>query len=91
MDYVCRYGGEEFAIILPYTDKKEAFMIAERMRENIARTSFLNQDVLPNKVLTVSIGIATYPDNASTPAELISYSDKALYEAKKKGKNATCD
>jgi len=90
MDYVCRYGGEEFAVILPYTDKNEAVMIAERMRENIARTPFLNQEVLPNKILTVSIGVATFPENANSTAELISYSDKALYEAKKKGKNTTC-
>ena len=91
MDYVCRYGGEEFAVILPYNDKKEAYMIAERMRENIAKNPFVNQEVLPNKVLTVSVGVSTYPDNASNTAELIAYSDKALYEAKGKGKNTTCD
>jgi diguanylate cyclase (GGDEF)-like protein len=91
MDFVCRYGGEEFAIILPYTDKKEAFVIAERMREHIAKNPFLKQEVLPNKMLTVSVGVATFPDNSSSTAELIAYSDKALYEAKKKGKNTTCD
>jgi diguanylate cyclase (GGDEF)-like protein len=90
MDYVCRYGGEEFAFILPYTDKKEAFLIAERIRENIAKYPFIHQEVLPNKILTASLGLAAYPENGNTPAELIAYSDKALYEAKKQGKNNTC-
>jgi diguanylate cyclase (GGDEF)-like protein len=90
MDYVCRYGGEEFAIILPYTDKKETFMIAERLRENIEKHPFIHQEILPNKVLTASLGLASFPDNGSTPSELISYCDKALYEAKRKGKNNTC-
>jgi diguanylate cyclase (GGDEF)-like protein len=90
MDYVCRYGGEEFGIILPYTDRKEAFLLAERIRENIAKYPFIHQKIQPNKILTVSIGLACFPDDGSTSAELISYSDKALYEAKRKGKNNTC-
>jgi diguanylate cyclase (GGDEF)-like protein len=90
MDYVCRYGGEEFAIILPYTDKKEAFLIAERLRENIEKHPFIHKEILPNKVLTASLGLASFPDNGNLPSELISYCDKALYEAKHKGKNKTC-
>lgn len=90
MDYVCRYGGEEFAVILPYTDKKEAMMIAQRLRENIAKHHFVQQEILPNKVLTASLGVSSYPNNGTTPAELIAYSDKALYEAKHQGKNTTC-
>lgn len=90
MDYVCRYGGEEFAIILPYTDKKEAYLIAERLRENIANHPFVHQEILPNKVLTASLGLTSYPKDGTTPSELLSYADKALYEAKAKGKNNTC-
>jgi diguanylate cyclase (GGDEF)-like protein len=90
MDYVCRYGGEEFAIILPYTDKKEAYMIAERLRENIAKHPFSNQEILPNKILTASLGLASFPNDGNSPSELIAHSDKALYEAKGKGKNYTC-
>lgn len=90
MDYVCRYGGEEFAVILPYTEKKEAFMIAERLRENIEKHPFVHQEILPKKVLTVSVGLAAFPEDGNTPAEIIEHSDRALYEAKGKGKNSTC-
>lgn len=90
MDYVCRYGGEEFGIILPYTDKKEAFLIAERLRENIEKYHFVREEIQPNKVLTASLGIATFPENGDSTTHLIEYSDKALYEAKAKGKNVTC-
>jgi len=90
MDLVCRYGGEEFTIILPHTDKKEAFMIAERLRLDIQKYPFLNEDVFPNKQMTVSLGLATFPENGQLPAELISSSDKSLYQAKNKGKNKTC-
>jgi len=90
MDYVCRYGGEELTIILPRTEKKEAFMIAERLRLDIAAYPFIKENALPQKKLTVSIGIASYPDNGSSPSEMIAASDKNLYQAKHKGKNNTC-
>jgi diguanylate cyclase (GGDEF)-like protein len=90
MDYVCRYGGEEFAIILPYTDKNEAYLIAERLRENIAKHPFVHQEILPKKVLTASLGLTSYPKDGTTSSQLLSYADKALYEAKAKGKNNTC-
>jgi len=90
MDFVCRYGGEEFTMILPQTDKKEAFTIAERIRQDIEKHSFLNEDILPNKKLTVSLGLSSFPEDGSSPSELISYSDKMLYQAKHKGKNTTC-
>ncbi len=90
MDYVCRYGGEEFTIILPQTDKKEAFLIAERLRSDIEKHPFINEEVLPNKKLTASIGLSSFSEDGSTPSELIAHSDEALYEAKHKGKNNTC-
>ncbi|PIP20220.1 MAG: hypothetical protein COX40_05935 [Candidatus Omnitrophica bacterium CG23_combo_of_CG06-09_8_20_14_all_40_11] len=90
MDYVCRYGGEEFTIILPETQRKEAFLIAERMRTDIERYSFLNEEILPNKKLTVSMGLSSFPEDGFSPSDLISHCDKALYEAKQKGKNNTC-
>jgi diguanylate cyclase (GGDEF)-like protein len=90
MDHVCRYGGEEFTIILPQTEQKEAYMIAERLRVDIQRYPFLNEEIFPNKTLTVSLGIATFPENGLLPAELITSSDKSLYKAKNQGKNITC-
>ncbi len=90
MDYVCRYGGEEFTIILPQTEKKEAFLIAERIRTDIERYSFVNGEMLPNKKLTASMGLSSFPEDGFSPSELISRSDKALYAAKQKGKNNTC-
>lgn len=90
MDFVCRYGGEEFTVILPQTDKQEAFLIAERLRQDIEKYHFVHEEILPHKKLTVSIGISSFPENGNSPSELIAYSDKALYQAKHKGKNNTC-
>jgi len=90
MDYVCRYGGEEFTIILPQTEKKEAFLIAERIRTDVERYAFVNEEILPNKKLTASMGLSSFPEDGFSPSELILHSDKALYEAKQKGKNNTC-
>jgi len=90
MDFVCRYGGEEFTVILPQTDKDEAFLIAERLRQDIEKHSFIHEEILPQKSLTVSIGLSTFPKDGSTPSELIRSSDKSLYIAKNKGKNSTC-
>jgi diguanylate cyclase (GGDEF)-like protein len=89
MDYVCRYGGEEFTIILPQTERKEAFLIAERLRQDIEKHSFSHEDILLQKKLTVSLGLATFPEDGHLPSELISSSDKNLYQAKHRGKNNT--
>ena len=89
MDYVCRYGGEEFTIVLPQADKQETFLLAERLRQDIQKHVFEHQEVLPHQKLTVSVGIAAFPENGLSPSELITYSDKALYQAKYKGKNVT--
>jgi diguanylate cyclase (GGDEF)-like protein len=80
VDSVCRYGGEEFIIILSQTDKKGAQIIAERIRVQVSL-------YLPT---TVSIGIATLPDDAQEIEQLIEKADSALYQAKKSGKNKWC-
>jgi len=90
MDHVCRYGGEEFTIILPQTDKNEAYLIAERLRMDIERHVFVDEETLPKKIFTASLGLAIYPEDGQSNAELIEASDKALYQAKHKGKNNTC-
>jgi len=90
MDVVCRYGGEEFTIILPQTDKKEALLIAERLRMDIEKHRFIHEEILPQKKLTMSLGIASYPEDGQTASGLITNSDKLLYQAKNKGKNTIC-
>lgn len=90
MDLVCRYGGEEFVVILPHTEKNEAFLIAERLRQDILQYPFSHEEILPQKRLTVSMGISSSIQDGSSPAELIAAADKALYSAKRKGKNTTC-
>lgn len=90
IDFICRYGGEEFSMILTQTNREQAFMIAERLREQIAQHLFPLNGNQPSVKLTVSIGIATFPDDAQTKEELILKADKAMYTAKFIGKNKTC-
>ncbi len=80
-DVAARYGGEEFSILLPQTNMEEANTIAERIRENIENTEF------PNRKVTVSIGIASASMDLNTPDDLILAADKALFQAKEKGRN----
>lgn len=86
-DIVTRYGGEEFAIILPSTDENEASIIAEKIRDEVESTYFEGQENQPNKNLTVSIGISIYPDKARDSIDLIKSADDALYRAKFFNKN----
>jgi diguanylate cyclase (GGDEF)-like protein/PAS domain S-box-containing protein len=86
VDHVCRYGGEEFALILPETDTQAGAEIAERLRDDIERERFIVNGGKP-VAITVSIGVATYPQQAVTAEELIRAADVALYEAKHGGRN----
>jgi diguanylate cyclase (GGDEF)-like protein len=87
IDCVCRYGGEEFAIILPAAAKKDALVIAERIRMNIEQQQFITQNSSPFQKITVSLGIASFPENSHSKTDLIRAADEALYEAKRSGKN----
>ena len=86
-DVVCRYGGEEFAIILPQTDAQEAFLVADRVRNAVEECPFPGREQQPHGKVTLSAGIAVYPVNASTVGELIKRADEALYKAKQQDKN----
>jgi len=90
VDLVARYGGEEFAIILPETNKEKAYASAERIRKATAAMPFVYNDALPPEYVTVSIGVASSPQDTATPEELISCADKALYAAKNFGRNRCC-
>jgi len=89
LDIPCRYGGEEFAVILPDTSLQASVQVAERIRTLIAKSPLPHDD--QQLVLTVSIGIATYQLNSSLqPEQLIKNADKFLYQAKQEGRNRTC-
>ena len=85
IDMVARIGGEEFAILLPETSKDGAFSLANRIRE-LAETKLDSMSGLPRKV-TMSFGVATFPDDAKSSQELIEKADGALYKSKQTGRN----
>jgi diguanylate cyclase (GGDEF)-like protein len=80
-DVAARYGGEEFSVLLPETTSEEAAVIAERIRSHVEQTEF------PKRRVTVSIGIASRSDEVVSIPDLIAAADKALYEAKRQGRN----
>lgn len=88
-DVAARWGGEEFAIIMPETTKEQAVFLAERLREKVEKTHFDNEQKQPLGKVTISIGTAGFPDDALTSSELCQAADKALYKAKSAGRNCT--
>jgi diguanylate cyclase (GGDEF)-like protein len=87
-DLAARYGGEEFAVILPETDVGEARLLAERIREGIARLAIDHPNQLGAQFVTVSIGIATALVAELVDAvALVSLADEQLYRAKAAGRN----
>ena len=90
IDTVARYGGEEFAIVMPNTVKENARLFAERLRSEVEKLFAAENGLPPLNRLTISCGVASYPEDAVTKDELIAMADTALYEAKGTGKNRTC-
>jgi diguanylate cyclase (GGDEF)-like protein/putative nucleotidyltransferase with HDIG domain len=85
VDIAFRYGGEEFAVILPETMTEGAYMVAERIREKIEQKVFSGR-----ASITASLGVATWPTDGVTKEQILVSADKALYAAKGTGRNRTC-
>ena len=85
-DIICRYGGDEFVALLPQLPASRAIETAERLRNAVENTSFDADGKLIKS--TVSIGIATYPDEVGNVFELLEKADEALYECKRSGRNS---
>jgi diguanylate cyclase (GGDEF)-like protein len=84
-DVVVRYtGGDEFIVLMPDTDTDQAQVVAERLRAAIDQPFHAEGETLP---CSASLGVATYPDDAETAEDLIRCADRAMYEAKRRGKN----
>lgn len=88
-DILAKYGGDEFVIILPNSDQIGAFLGAERLREIIEHTVFEGGEKQPLGKITLSIGIASYPEHGTTTTEILAKADKAMYVAKQTGRNKT--
>lgn len=86
-DVACRYGGEEFCIVLPQTTMSEAGVIAERMRQRVADREYPFGKSQPLGNVSVSIGISTFAKHIDTAEKVIAAADRALYNAKAQGKN----
>jgi two-component system, cell cycle response regulator len=87
IDLACRYGGEEFVIVMPETDLHVAGMVAERLRRAIAGEAFaINKGAMGIDV-TISIGLSTLESKGEAVVDVLKRADKALYRAKHDGRN----
>lgn len=89
-DFFARYGGEEFVLVMVNTPGLDALDVMERLRIHIETHRFPDEEIQPTKSLTISAGLACFPDNGSTYEELIAHADQALYVAKSRGRNRVC-
>jgi two-component system cell cycle response regulator len=87
IDLACRYGGEEFVVVMPDTDTDFAFTVAERLRQSVESVNFPLTRVPGGIKVTVSIGLACSLGGADTAASLLHRADQALYRAKREGRN----
>lgn len=86
-DLACRYGGEEFVLLLPETPKQGAAVVAENLRKLVESTPFKGGATQPFGKVSISIGVATFPEDGDASSVLMERVDRALYEAKKGGRN----
>ena len=86
-DTLARWGGEEFVVVSPETNQKEAFLLAERIRKSVAAHLFPNAAQQPLGMVSLSIGIASRSNGTASPEELLRFADEAMYFAKDSGRN----
>lgn len=84
---VARYGGEEFVLLLPETEMAGAMSYAERLCDNVARRRFDDAAGKPLAQVTISVGVASFPEHGTDAGTLIDWADQALYRAKRDGRN----
>jgi two-component system cell cycle response regulator len=87
IDLACRYGGEEFVVVMPDTDLNFAYMVAERLRQAVADAPFRITPTPGHLPVTISIGVTASEGNSDTPEALLKRADQALYRAKRDGRN----
>ena len=86
-DLAARYGGEEFVLLLPETSKEAALRIAEGLRAKVEEEPFAGGEKQPLKRVTISVGVACYPEDGQDGREVLTFADQLLYKAKHGGKN----
>jgi diguanylate cyclase (GGDEF)-like protein len=90
VDLCARLGGEEFAVLLPDTPALQARQVAERVRQTLAGYRYTGLGLPPEDNVTISVGVATCPRDATTMEDLLELADKALYAAKSQGRDRVC-
>ena len=89
-DMVARFGGEEFSMIMINAEKDEALPILDRLRADVEEHAFRQRDIQPSGRLTISAGLASFPEDGRTYEEILESADRALYRAKHQGRNQVC-
>ena len=86
-DCCCRYGGEEFIVAMPNTNRQEGFAVADRIRGAMESYAFAHRERQPNGMVSISGGVAGFPEDGNSVAALTKHADVALYQSKRRGRN----
>ena len=86
-DSICRYGGEEFCVLLPGTNLEKTIEVAQEVRSTIESYATMGIDTATPMTVTASLGVAAIEQGATEPGKLVDQADKALYQAKESGRN----